>query len=134
MNETDVKDVRKMLEEEISCCFDNMDESSYYNDKEKMQNNIDTLTKLYKLKIEEDKNYRDAELKAKEDDLKKKQNDEDNKHRLLKLGVDVGNILVSLTFFGIWMKRGFKFEETGTFTSKTFRDASGKFLNFLFRK
>lgn len=38
----------------------------------------------------------------------------------LKLGVSSASLVGTTVFYGIWLRRGFKFEETGSFTSKTF--------------
>ena len=37
------------------------------------------------------------------------------------------NSIPPLMFYGIWMKKGFKFEETGTYTSTTFRGLFNRF-------
>lgn len=66
---------------------------------------IDDLVKLHRLKIEE----------------------ESRKDRFLRIGVDVAGIILPLIFYGIWLRRGFKFEETGTFTSTTFRNLINRF-------
>ena len=39
----------------------------------------------------------------------------------IRLGVDFLGIALPLGFYGIWMKRGFRFEETGSITSQTMR-------------
>lgn len=36
-------------------------------------------------------------------------------------------LMIPLMFYGIWMKKGFKFEETGTYTSTTFRGLFNRF-------
>jgi len=36
-------------------------------------------------------------------------------------------LILPMTFYAVWMKRGFDFERTGTYTSTTFR---GLFNNF----
>lgn len=45
----------------------------------------------------------------------------------LKVCVDVGAVVVPVAFYSIWMKRGFKFEETGAICSQTFRGLISKF-------
>ena len=53
--------------------------------------------------------------------------DEESKRMdYIKLGMDAASIVLPLMFYGHWMNKGMKFEETGTFTSKTF-------MNFLNR-
>lgn len=56
--------------------------------------------------------------------------DNDSKNKVLdylRLGVECVGIVSPMIFYGVWMKRGFKFEETGTYTSKTFMNLIGKF-------
>lgn len=99
---------------------------------------IDDLTQLYKLKIEEDKNERDADEKsdrrtmedffnARDHDIKSAQIAEQVKDRYFKLGIAAAELMIPLIFYGVWMKKGFKFEETGTYTSTTFRGLFSRF-------
>ena len=92
---------------------------------------IEDLAKLYKLRIEETKNEWDFSEKydAREGDkqLKKDQLEEQVKDRYFRLGVEAAGIILPLIFYAIWMKRGFKFEETGTYTSTTFRSLFNRF-------
>lgn len=92
---------------------------------------IDDLVKLYKLRIEETKNEWDFNKKynAHESDkrFKKAQLEEQVKDRYFRLGVEAAGIILPLIFYGIWMRKGFEFEETGTFTSTTFRGLFNRF-------
>ena len=74
---------------------------------------IEDLTKLYRLRIEELN--------------KKDQLNEQVKDRYFRLGVEVAGIVLPLIFYASWMRRGFKFEENGTFTSTTFRGLFNRF-------
>ena len=42
--------------------------------------------------------------------------------RWMEAAVDFAGVVLPLGFYGIWMKRGFKFEETGAFSSTTFKN------------
>lgn len=106
---------------------------------------IEDLTKLYKLRIEEIKTeadfnekrerremervHNDEELSIKErlELLELKKVDEQIKDRYFKLGVAAAEIILPLIFYSTWMKRGLKFEETGTFTSTTFKGLFNRF-------
>lgn len=120
---------REMLEQEIKEDFEVLTE--LIPGDEKYSKAVDDVVKLYKLKIEEDKNSLDYNEKyeegEKEIQLKKAQLEEQIKDRYFRLGVDVAGILLPLMFYGVWMKKGFKFEETGTFTSTTFRGLFSRF-------
>ena len=80
----------------------------------------DSLAKLYKLKIEQETALLENDSKI---DIYKKE----NRNSLLKMGIEVAGIVLPLAFYASWMTKGFKFEETGTFTSSTFRGLFQKF-------
>lgn len=99
---------------------------------------IEDLTKLYKLRIEENKSEWEADEKynrrvmedeanTRDDELKQIQFAEQVKDRYFRLGIAAAELMIPLMFYGIWMKKGFKFEETGTYTSTTFRGLFNRF-------
>ena len=117
---------------------------------------VDNLATLYKLKIEEtrmeldfdEKQARrkmDKENRLKDDALKEQRLQDENsvrerdelirkeqlaeqvKDRYIRLGIAAAEIILPLMFYSKWMKKGFKFEETGTFTSTTFRGLFNRF-------
>lgn len=99
---------------------------------------IENLTKLYKLRIEENKSSWDADDKynrrimdeksnEKDDEIKKKQIEEQIKDRYFKVGIAAAELMIPLMFYGIWMNKGFKFEENGTITSSTFKGLINRF-------
>jgi len=92
---------------------------------------IDDLAKLYRLRIEETKNEWDFNEKydTRESDniLKKDQLEEQIKDRYFRLGLEAAGIILPMIFYAAWMKRGFRFEETGTYTSTTFRGLFNRF-------
>lgn len=109
--------IKHLLNEEIKSEIQNL--SSLPPGKEK-SNAVEDLVKLYKLRIEETKNESDKQFK-------KAQLKEQHRDRYFKLGVEAAAIILPLIFYGIWLRRGFKFEETGTFTSTTFRNLFNRF-------
>lgn len=110
---------------------------------------INELATLYKLRIEEIKAETDAKEKderremdsnkckqelndkladrTREEELQKRQFRDQLIDRCVKAGVDVAGLVLPLMFYGIWMNRGFKFEETGSFTSTTFKNLLNRF-------
>ena len=92
---------------------------------------IEDLAKLYRLRIEETRNEWDFnekyESRGSDIQFKKDQLEEQVKDRYFKLGVEVASIILPLMFYAAWMKRGFRFEETGTYTSTTFRGLFNRF-------
>ncbi len=77
---------------------------------------VDNIVKLYELKIGEDKSVIDSQ-----------KNLHDSVRQYIALGVDVMSIVLPLIFYGCWMRRGFEFEQEGTFTSTTFKGLMNKF-------
>ena len=58
-------------------------------------------------------------------------NIKDDKHekinQYLERGVELTGVILPLVFYGVWMKKGLEFEQTGTFTSTTFKTLINKF-------
>ena len=117
---------------------------------------VDDLATLYKLKIDETKmeldfdekqarRKMDKENRLKDDAITEQQLKDENsvrerdelirkeqlaeqvKDRYIRLGIAAAEIILPLIFYSKWMKKGFKFEETGTFTSTTFRGLFNRF-------
>lgn len=97
----------RKLDDEIQDLLGNL--SNLEADSEEYSKITKNLDTLYKLKIEEEKNK--SELSNVKDQ---------NKFRIVGYILEGAGIVLPLMFYGIWMRKGFKFEETGTFTSKTF--------------
>ena len=123
------EEIKDLLAEEIKTEIRNL--STLEPGSKEKSTAIDNLVKLYKLRIEETKNEWDFNEKydAHESDkqFKKAQLKEQVKDRYFRLGVEAAGIILPLIFYGIWMRKGFKFEETGTFTSTTFRGLFNRF-------
>jgi len=123
------EEIRKLLEEEIKTEI--RDLSTLEPGSKEKSTAIEDLAKLYKLRIEETKNEWDFNEKYESRDsdiqFKKEQLEEQVKDRYFRFGVEAAGIILPLIFYAIWMKRGFKFEETGTYTSTTFRGLFNRF-------
>ena len=128
--------IKKELEKEI--LKEIQDLSALKSGSKEMDSAIENLATLYKLNIEEVKIEHEAmekafdrrsadETSARDLELKQRTLDESIKDRYFKLGLDVAGLIVPIIFYGIWMRRGLKFEETGTFTSTTFRGLFNRF-------
>lgn len=96
---------RERLELAITKEFDRMNEYTPYS--EEYEVICENLDRLYRLRIDEDTVVNE--------------NSKNKWERWLKLGLDGMGIVLPIWFYGRWMKRGFKFEETGVITSSTFR-------------
>ena len=130
------KDIKELLSEEIAAAIENL--SGLADGSKEKSTAIEDLTKLYKLRIEENRNDWDADEKynrrvmeneasARDEELKHIQISEQVKDRYFKVGIAAAELMIPLVFYGIWMKKGFKFEQTGTYTSTTFRGLFNRF-------
>jgi len=51
----------------------------------------------------------------------------EKKDRTIRHVIEAAGIVLPIGFYWVWMRRGFKFEETGAVTSTTFRNLISKF-------
>ena len=123
------EEIRDLLGEEIKTEIRNL--STLEAGSREKSTAIEDLAKLYKLRIEETKNEWDFsekyDARESEKQLKKDQLEEQIKDRYFRFGVEAAGIILPLIFYAAWMKRGFRFEETGTYTSTTFRGLFNRF-------
>ena len=62
-----------------------------------------------------------------ENQLKEIEMRNNNKHQYIRSGIEVFGVIAPIVFYGIWMKKGLKFEETGTLTSFTLKGLINNF-------
>lgn len=149
-----MKEPKKLLREEIVNEISNL--QSLTPGSEEHATAVESLAKLYKLNIEEikceqehmekietrnfeieqaklDRSLKERQIDAeienrdREDVFKRFQFDKQSIDQYIKYGLEAAGIVIPLMFYASWMKKGFKFEETGTFTSTTFRGLFQKF-------
>ena len=116
-----MEELKELLEEEIAEEIQEL--SSLATGSEEKSSAIEDLSKLYKLKIEETK----MELDFEDGQMKKEQLSEQVKDRYFKVGIAAAELILPLMFYAVWLQKGFKFEETGAFTSTTFRGLINRF-------
>lgn len=120
---------RSLLEEEIKAEIKRL--GSLESGSQEHTTAVDSLTKLYKLKLEEDKNTYERldKIENREIDQESKtaQMAESVKDRYFRFGMAAAELVLPLMFYGVWMRRGLKFEQDGTFTSQTFRGLFSRF-------
>ncbi len=96
---------------------------------------VKELESLYKLRIEETKNQAEVRQKDTEHMDAMCQAQAEAKERKINFGArlafDALSLGLQLAAYSCFIKAGFKFEETGTFCSKTFRDVTGGFMKFI---
>lgn len=87
----------------------------------------DNKDRIKELNLKERQFNTDTELRIKEHCLKTNQFNEGLNANYLRMVIEVAGIVAPLVFYSSWMKKGFKFEETGAFTSSTFKNLIQKF-------
>jgi hypothetical protein len=80
-----------------------------------------------KIKTTESKNNSDINLRLKELKMNTERDIELRSDRIIKVLIDGATVIVPIIFYNVWMNKGFKFEETGTYTSNTFKNLFSKF-------
>lgn len=130
--------IKSMLDEAIETELKGL---SAMDSKDGKSDKIDDLTQLYKMRIEEIKLENDLEEKRARREMEEKQIEnckneeraksdqfkEEIKTRYIKMAIESAGIILPMIFYASWMRKGFKFEETGTFTSTTFKGLFNRF-------
>ncbi len=117
--------IKRMLDEEIKTEIQEL--SKYETGSKEKSAAIEDLATLYRLKIEENEKEDSMIIQEFECKLKEDQKSEQIKDRYFRLGIAAAELVLPLVFYAFWMRRGFKFEETGTYTSTTFRGLFNRF-------
>lgn len=81
---------------------------------------VNNIEKLCKIMLDE------VRLES-EETIKIAQTKNENRNRYIQFGLEAAGIVLPLVFYASWMSKGFKFEETGSFTSTTFRGLFSRF-------
>lgn len=140
-------EIKTLLDDVIETEIQNL--KRFSPDDEGKADAIRDLAALHKLRIEEIKAQTDAEEKAQRREMDSEQRKaeliskdtdrtQDEKlqacqlreqkiDRYVRVGVAAVELMAPLVFYGIWMKRGFKFEESGVYSSTTFRNLFSRF-------
>lgn len=130
------ENINELLDEEIAAEVQSISEMK--DGSTEKSKAISDLATLYKLRIEENKNLWEADEKydrrkmeeeagLRDEDIKRTQISEQIKDRYFKVGIAAAELMIPLVFYGIWMNKGFKFEETGAYTSTTFKGLFNRF-------
>lgn len=69
----------------------------------------------------------DRDIKSKDSLLSSENSKKEAILNGVKTGVELVGIVAPIVFYGIWMKKGLKFEEEGVYTSTTFKGLMSKF-------
>ena len=144
-NEQEFEDRRERRDMEKSKNELEFEDRRERRDMEKSKNELEFEDRRERRDIERTKNEQDFRCRHHDGELKREQVNEEvanhvrqgqfNKEQLaeqvkdryFKLGIAAAEIVLPLIFYATWMRKGFKFEETGTFTSTTFRGLFNRF-------
>ena len=96
-------------------------------DEKRLRRAMDSKQHRAELTLKERQADGDEAARANEEQFKQHQLNDQVLDRYVKIGVATAELVLPLVFYGVWMKRGLKFEETGTFTSQTFKDLFNRF-------
>lgn len=116
--------IAMMLDEEYEKTLEAVSQAQTGSEEAKWQ--LQKLGELHKQRMNEaklldDGILQDEELKLKKREalMKEEQMKESKKDRIVKIVLDGAAILVPVTVSSYWMAKGLKFEQNGTFTSRT---------------
>lgn len=118
-------ETKDLLEKEIESQIQSL--STMESGSQEKASAVDDVAKLYKLKLEEAKLDKEYEEKWHNRAENQVVFEDESRLKKLRLVLDAAGIAAPLIFYGVWMGRGLKFEETGAFTSSTFRGLINKF-------
>ena len=96
-------------------------------DEKQARRKMDKENRLKDDAIKEQQLKDENSVRERDELIRKEQLAEQVKDRYIRLGIAAAEIILPLIFYSKWMKKGFKFEETGTFTSTTFRGLFNRF-------
>lgn len=96
-------------------------------DEKRLRRAMDSKQHRAELTLKERQADGDEAARASEEQFKQHQLNDQVLDRYVKIGVATAELVLPLVFYGVWMKRGLKFEETGTFTSQTFKNLFNRF-------
>lgn len=123
------KDIKLKIEKYIETELDTLSqlsptEGNYNETRDSIVKNINILVELLQ---KEDINDNNSDLKQRELDMNIKRDVELRNDRVIKILIDGATIIVPIIFYNVWMNKGFRFEETGTYTSNTFKNLFNRF-------
>lgn len=129
--------LKELLEEKIETALNALDQFEAGSNEYGAA--VENLRKLYQLNTDEEKAVmedaekrsrremeaeqfkRDADIREREARFKEGQTERQRLVDCVKLGAEIAGIVLPLMFYASWLRKGLKFEESGKFTSDTFR-------------
>lgn len=137
-------EIKNLLDEQIKTEISGL--SSLKTGSDEKSKAVADLTKLYQARIDEkkaetallehqdrhelerDKYFLESQTQDEEMRFKRAQYKAQNLDRWVNVGIQVGLTVLSIVSYDIWLRKGLKFEETGTVTSPQTRNLISKML------
>jgi hypothetical protein len=131
-------EINKSLDELI---LNEIKEANQAEASKEKQDTIEGIVKLYKARQESEKNLNDADVKMREVELKEHEaqikeadtlieRDREDHDKLVRTVINGVEFAVPIMVYILLYRKGLKFEETGVFSSTTFRGLLSKFKPF----
>ena len=112
-------EISKMVNEEYARTLQAVSAAQTGSEEAKWQ--LQKLSELHRQRMSELKASEEALYQSKELSIREEQTKDGKKDRIIKVALEGAAILVPVAVSSYWMAKGMKFEETGTFTSRTGR-------------
>lgn len=109
--------IEEMLEREYETTLQAVSDATIGSKEAEWQ--LQKLSELYRQRLGVVQANNDLTLRMEELNLKHAQVEENKKDRIVKIVLEGAAVLVPTCVSCFWMAKGLKFEETGTFTSRT---------------
>lgn len=122
-------EIRNLMDEEIKAQIEGLNALAQGSKEHSLA--VEDLARLYKLRTDEYDSeldyWKKNEEREAEEKFREQQSKEQNIDRIIRIGATAAELILPLMFYASWMDKGFKFEETGTFTSTTFKGLFNRF-------
>ena len=119
------KTIKMMLQDEVATAIESLENLS--PDSEEYKATTENICKLHKLIMDEGRLELDGESNFYDERRKDNSQKDDKKFQYIKFGLEAAGIVLPLMFYAVWMNKGFKFEESGAYTSTTFKGLFNRF-------
>ena len=128
------KSIRELLEEELKADIESLENLS--PDTEEYKKIVENIVKLHEIldaeyehELKEESQRRELlredeelELKHETENDRQTQCKKDRRIQYVRIGLEASGIVLPLIFYGVWMRKGFEFEEKGIVTSTFFKN------------
>ena len=122
-------ELNEMMDKELKRRFEDLENLKTGSDEQGKA--TDNIVKLYKLRMDENESNEDKlELEKHKLELEIAKADDDKFIRILTAVTSIGMTIAGLAVGSHWYGKGFKFEETGTICSSTFKGIMRDFKFF----